>query len=181
MVRFRQAAANIDTGDVFTLQGFAGCGRPLSRSVLQSGGFKSAKCFRHHTGHILRSRTWSQMLRDALNQTTSNIVVKEVMAAFGLMLFGSLIVVGTAPSPSVACARVWVIAVISSESAMVEGCVVNVVVDDEGQVGDRVVYGRLCLCFGDCLYTTVWQANGRCDPRLSRHLPLRTTHSAPHC
>jgi hypothetical protein len=121
------------------------------------------------------------MLRDALNQTTSNIVVKEVMAAFGLMLFGSLIVVGTAPSPSVACARVWVIAVISSESAMVEGCVVNVVVDDEGQVGDRVVYGRLCLCFGDCLYTTVWQANGRCDPRLSRHLPLRTTHSALHC
>jgi hypothetical protein len=121
------------------------------------------------------------MLRDALYQTTSNMVVKEVMAAFGLMLFGSLILVGTAPSPSVACASVLVIAVISFESAMVEGCVVNVVVDDEGQVGDRVVHDRLCLCFGDCLYTTMWQANGRCDPRLSRHLPLRTTHSALHC
>jgi hypothetical protein len=61
------------------------------------------------------------MLRDALDLTTSNIVVREVIAACGLMLLGSFIVVGTAPSPSVAFASILVIAVISFESAMVEG------------------------------------------------------------
>ena len=78
------------------------------------------------------------MLRDALNQTTSNMVVKEVIAAFGLMLFGSLILVGMAPSPRVACANVVVIAVISLESAMVEQVGVNVGRDGEDRLDGRV-------------------------------------------
>ena len=119
------------------------------------------------------------MLREALYQTTSNIVVKEVIAAFGFMLFGSLILVAMAPSPSVALARVLVIAVISLDSAMVEGWMVNVLGGGEGRMDDRVVYGRLCLCGGGCLYTTVWQAKGRRDPR--GNLPLRITHSTLHC
>lgn len=133
------------------------------------------------SGRILRPRTWSQMLRDALNQTTSNMVVKEVIAAFGLMLFGSLILVGMAPSPRVACASVVVIAVISLESAMVEQLGVNVGKDGEDWSDGRVVNDRIRLCGGDCLYTTMWQAKGRCDPSRSRSLPLRITHSTLHC
>jgi hypothetical protein len=89
---------------------------------------------------ILRSRTWSKMLRDALNQTTSNMVVKEVIAAFGLILFGSLILIGTAPSPSVAWASELVIAVMLLCSAMVERREVNVCDGVEERLGldDRV-------------------------------------------
>ena len=61
------------------------------------------------------------MGREALYQTTSNMVVKDVIAAFGLMLFGNLICVGSAPSVSVAFASEFVMAVILSGSAMMDG------------------------------------------------------------
>jgi hypothetical protein len=49
------------------------------------------------------------------------MVVKEVMAALGLMLFGIVVLIGTAPSPSVALASVLVIPVILLGSAMLKG------------------------------------------------------------
>ena len=61
------------------------------------------------------------MVREGLYQTTSNLVVKDVIAALGLMLFGSLICVGSAPSVSVALASESVMAVILSRSAMMDG------------------------------------------------------------
>jgi hypothetical protein len=60
------------------------------------------------------------MVREALYQTTSNMVVKDMIAAFGSMLFGILIWVGSAPSVSVALASEFVMAVILSGSAMMD-------------------------------------------------------------
>jgi hypothetical protein len=61
------------------------------------------------------------MVREGLYQTTSNVVVMDVIAAFGLMLFGNLIWVGSAPSVRVAFASEFVMAVILSGSAMMDG------------------------------------------------------------
>jgi hypothetical protein len=79
------------------------------------------------------------MLREALHQTTSNTVVNEVIAALGFMLLGNLILIGSAPSPSVACASVLVTAVMLSDSAMVDGRCMDVVDGGEWRMDERVV------------------------------------------